>query len=190
MLTLQPCFHFRWLTRRHLHVSAKKVADSAKPVEPSSDSSKKPTKKPTKKSTKKSKKTDSDGLDDPLPAKRGRKRKVTGPSLLVESKVRDFLNHVESTKHTLGLEDLERYRPDRQPTPTSPEFEEQYNLLCNTLSRAFNKEQLRVFLKSYGLDLYLASPKKAYITKILEDAWKWPSLEKIKKEKKIGRAHV
>lgn len=170
MLTPLPCSYFRCFTRRHLHVAAKKAAGSVKPVEPLSDSTEQPTK--------------TGGLGV-LPKKRARtrKRKVTGPSLLVESKVKNFLDHVESIKDTLTLEDLERYKPDRQPKPTSPEFEEQYNVLCDALCRAFNRQQLQVFLKLYGLDLRLSSTKKAYATMIVEDAWSWPSLEKIKKEK-------
>jgi hypothetical protein len=112
-----------------------------------------------------------------------RRRKITGPSLLVESKVKDFLDHVESIKDTLGLEDLERYRPDRRPAPTSSEFEEQYNTLRDTLIHAFTKKQLRVFLKLYGLQLPAQSTKSVHATMIMEDAWSWPSLEKIKQEK-------
>ena len=169
MLTSQPCFYFRWLTRRHLHVSAKKATDSEKLVEPLSDSSKQPTK--------------TGDLDVALQKNRKRKRKITGPSLLVESKVKDFLEHVESIKDTLGLEDLERYRPDRQPVPTSPEFEVQYNVLRNTLNHAFNKQQLAAFLKLYGINFPTKYPKQEHITMIMENAWSWPSLEKIKKEK-------
>ena len=148
MSTLQPCFYFRWLTRRHLHV-------------------------PTK----------TGDLEVPLPKKRGRRRKVTGPSLLVESKVKDFLDHVESIKDTFGLEDLERYRPDRQPVPTSPEFEEQYNGLRDTLTHAFNKQQLQAFLTLYGLDLPKGYTKQAHVITIMENAWSWPSLEKVKKDR-------
>jgi hypothetical protein len=166
-------FYFRWLTRRHLHVSAKIATDSVKLVEPLSDSSKKPTKKRRKKGD----------LDAPPAKKRGRKPKVTGPSLLVESKVKDFLEHVESIKDTLNLEDLERYRPKRTPSPTSPKFEEQYNALCDTLKNAFNRQQLRAFLRLYGLFSSVNNPKQACVTMIMETAWSWPSLEKVKKEK-------
>ena len=172
MLTLQRCFYFRCLTRRHLHVSAvsaKKATGSVKQVEPLSDESEQPTK--------------TGDLEVPLPRMRTRRRKTTGPSLLVESKVKDFLDHVESIKDTLGLEDLERYRPERPPKPTSPEFEEQYNVLCDTLCRAFNKQQLRVFLDLYGLDLPPKHTKQVHASMIVENAWSWPSLEKIKKEK-------
>ena len=41
MSTLQTCFYFRWLTRRHLHVSAKIATDAVKLVEPPSDPPKK-----------------------------------------------------------------------------------------------------------------------------------------------------
>ena len=229
MLTLQPCFYFRWLTRRHLHVSAKIATDSAKLVEPLlSDSSKQPTRtgdsdvpvpkkkgragrkpkitgpslfvesnlhvpakiatdsaklvEPLSDSSKQPKRTGDS--DVPVPKKRrGRERKVTGPSLLVESKVKDFLAHVESIKHTLGLEDLERYRPDRQPVPKLPEFEEQYIVLRDKLCRAFNKPQIQAFLKLYGMDFPAHSRKEAYVAMIIENAWSWPSLEKIKKEK-------
>ena len=164
MSTPQPCFYFRWLTRRHLHVSAKIASDSVKLVEPLSKSSKRPARK----------------RDRPP---RKRRRKVTGPSLLVESKVKDFLEHVESIKDTLGLEDLERFRPDRQPVPTSPEFEEQYNDLRDKLCHAFNKHQLQSFLKLYGLDFPTKHPKIAHVTMIMENAWSWPSLERVKKER-------
>ena len=167
MSTLQS---FRWLTRRHLHVSAKIAADSVKLVESSSDSSNRP--------------TEICDPEVPLPKKkRPKKRKITGPSLLVESKVKNFLDHVESIKDTFGLEDLERYKPDRQPLPTSPEFEEQYNALRDTLCHAFNKQQLQAFLRLYGLCLPTGYTKAAHVTRIMEKAWSWPSLEGIKKEK-------
>jgi hypothetical protein len=174
---MQPCFYFRWLTRRHLHVSAKIATDSVKVVEPLSDSSKKPKRTRSKKPTK------ADDPDAPLPKKRGKKKKVTGPSLLVESKVKDFLDHVESIKHTLGLEDLERYKPDCQPAPTSPEFEEQYIALRDKLSNAFNKKQFRAFLELYQLHLSENQSKLAHVIMVMEKAWSWPSLEKIKKDK-------
>ena len=174
---MQPCFYFRWLARRHLHVSARIATDSVKLAEPSSDSPKKPKRKRSKKKT-----PETDDLD-PLPKKRGKKAKVTGPSLLVESKVKDFLDHVESIKHTFGLEDLERYKPVRHPTPTSPEFEEQYITLRDTLCRAFTKQQLRAFLQLYELDLPISSGKQPQASMIMENAWSWPSLEKVKKEK-------
>jgi hypothetical protein len=174
---MQPCFYFRWLTRRHLHVSARLATDSAKLVEPLSDSPKKP-----KRTRKKKSKEEGDLGVDP-PKKRSRKKKVTGPSLLVESKVKDFLDHVESIKNTLGLEDLERYKPDSQPSPKSPEFEEQYIALRDTLCRAFNRQQLRAFLDLYRFDLPVKYSKEAHVTMIMEKAWSWPSLEKIKKEK-------
>ena len=175
---MQPCFYFRWLTRRHLHVSARLANDSAKLVEPLSDSSKKP-----KKTRKKKKPTKEGDLDDDPPKKRSKKEKITGPSLLVESKVQDFLDHVESIKDTLGLEDLERFKPDRQPLPTSPEFEEQYITLRNKLCSAFNRQQLRAFLDLYRLNLHAKYTKQAHAVMIMEEAWSWPSLEKIKKEK-------
>lgn len=165
-------FCFRWLTRRHLHVSAKKATDSAKLVEPLYSTAN-PSEQPTR----------TGNLDVHEPQKRVRRRKITGPSLLVESKVKDFLDHVESIKDTLGLEDLERYRPDRRPTPTSPEFEEQYKALYDTLFNAFTKRQLRVFIKLYGLHLPSNFTKPEHITMIMEDVWSWPSLKKIKQEK-------
>ena len=174
---MQPSFYFRWLTRRHLHVSARIATDSVKPVEPSTD----PPKKPKKTRSKKSAKTDD---PDGVPKKSKKRRKVTGPSLLVESKVKDFLDHVESIKHTFGLDDLERYRPERQPAPTSPEFEGQYIALRDTLCRAFTVPQLRAFFKLYRMDVPSKyTTKQSHVTMIMEMAWKWPSLEKLQKEK-------
>ena len=165
--------YFRWLTRRHLHVSARTATDSIKLLEPlysSADPSEQPTK--------------TGSLDVHEPQKRAvRRRKTTGPSLLVESKVKNFLNHVESIKDTLGLEDLDRYRPERRPTPTSPEFEVEYNALYNQLTKAFTKQQLRIFLKLYGLHLPEKCTKSAHVLMIMEDVWSWPSLKKIKQEK-------
>ena len=149
-------------------MSAKIASDSVKLIEPSS---------PSEQSTR------TGSLDVPEPQKRVRRRKITGPSLLVESKVKDFLDHVESIKDTLSLEDLEGYRPDRRPMPTSPAFEAEYNALRDTLIRAFTKQQLQVFLKLYGLHLSLAATKSAHVTMIMEDAWSWPSLKKVKQEK-------
>ena len=165
MSILQP---IRWLTRKHLHVSAKITTDPVKIPEPSYSNT-----EPTR----------TGSLNVHEPQKRVRRPKITGPSLLVESKVKDFLDHVESIKDTLGLEDLERYRPQGRPMPASPEFEEQYNALRDTLVRAFTKQQLRVFLKLYGLHLPTISTKTAHVTTIMEDVWSWPSLEKIKQEK-------
>jgi hypothetical protein len=164
-------FYLRWLTRRHLHVSARIATDSANLVEPLYSTAGR------------SEQSTRTGVDVQEPQKRGRKRKITGPSLLVESKVKDFLDHVESIKDTLGLEDLERYRPERRPMPTSPEFEVEYNALCDKLTHAFTKQQLRVFLKLYGLHLPVKFAKPAHVTMIMEDVWSWPSLKKIKQEK-------
>ncbi|KAF8807505.1 hypothetical protein BYT27DRAFT_7189573 [Phlegmacium glaucopus] len=175
MSTPRPSFYFRWLTRRHLHVSAKVATDSVRLSEPSYSTAE-PT-LPLEQATR------TGSLDVHEPQKRVRRQKTTGPSLLLESKMKDFLDHVESIKDTLGLEDLERYRPDRRPMPTSPEFEEQYNALYDTLINAFTKQQLRVFLKLYGLHLPVKSVKSAHVTMILEDVWSWPSLKKIKQEK-------
>ena len=82
-----PCFYFRWLARRHLHVSAKIATDSVKVVEPLSDPPKKLKRTRSKNATK---------TDDPdAPKKKTkRKQKVTGPSLLVESKVQIGRAHV------------------------------------------------------------------------------------------------
>lgn len=175
MSTLQPSFCFRWLTHRRLHVSAKIATDSVKLVEPSysTPETRLPSEQPTK----------TGSLDVPEPQKRVRRLKATGPSLLVESKVKRFLDHVESIKDTLGLEDLERYRPNDRPVPTSPEFEEKYKALYNTLIRAFTKPQLQVFLNLYGLHLPAKCTKPAYVIKIMEEVWSWPSLEKIRQEK-------
>lgn len=175
MSTLQPSCYFRWFTRRHLHVNAKIATDSIRLVEPSYSTSKHrlPSEQPTK----------TGSLDVHEPQKRVKRRKTTGPSLLVESKVKDFLDHVESIKDTLSVEDLERYRPNHRPVPTSPEFEGQYNALCDTLIRAFTKQQLRAFLKLYGLHLPAKFTKPAHAAMIMEDVWSWPSLEKIKQEK-------
>lgn len=85
------------------------------------------------------------------------------------------------------LEDVERYRPEKHPPTSSPHFAEAYNGLVDSLCRSFTKEQLRNFVSQYGLDPALSMKKRRkaeYAEAIIENQWKWPSLEEVESAKR------
>src|SRR5258705_92216 len=108
--------------------------------------------------------------NDPSPQK-GIKRKITRPSIVENSKIRQHLDHIESTKHNLKLEDVERYKPRQILDFTQPIYDEKYQEIQNALIRSFTKPQLREFLELYGLPSPPGSKCKIIFAEILMKGW-------------------
>jgi hypothetical protein len=84
------------------------------------------------------------------------------------------------------LSDIDRCRPATHCHPESPQYAQDYRELCETLLRTFSREQLRRFGEMYGLDYkWTRSGRRKinYAEIIIEQAWKWPSLSEIEKQK-------
>ncbi|KAH9947903.1 hypothetical protein B0H21DRAFT_736078 [Amylocystis lapponica] len=93
--------------------------------------------------------------------------------------------------HVAGLEptlaDLERCRPDTHAPPDSPQYPADYGALIDTLSRAFSKEQLRVFLEKCNVGSIWSRPNRTkvqYAESIIEKLWDWPCLKEIERAKR------
>ncbi|KAF5377539.1 hypothetical protein D9615_005313 [Tricholomella constricta] len=128
-----------------------------------------------------------------------RKKKIVGSSvkrpsqatienpprnLLQETKLQDYLDHIALTSQDVSLGDIERYRPARHASVRSPEYEEEYNALVETLVRSFSLNQLRKFLEMYHLSAPQKRNKWELAVAIIERQWNWPSLKIIKQEKR------
>ncbi|RDB28766.1 hypothetical protein Hypma_015422 [Hypsizygus marmoreus] len=105
-------------------------------------------------------------------------------NLLKESKLQDYLDLIASTSQEITLADIERCKPAGHAAPRTPEYEQQYNSLVETLVRSFSLHQLRQFLVLYHLDMPTRRTKWDIAANIIERQWNWPSLTTIKKEKK------
>ncbi|KAF8078516.1 hypothetical protein FPV67DRAFT_1663244 [Lyophyllum atratum] len=136
---------------------------------------------------------------DSRPVKVPRKKRATGSpakkhthttpkephrNLLQNTKLQEYLDHIASTGQEVTLTDVERYRPSEHPSPRSPEYEEQYNTLVETLVRSFSLDQLRKFLDMYHLNATPKRNKWEIATAIIERQWCWPSLATMKKRKR------
>lgn len=103
-------------------------------------------------------------------------------SLLQETKLDEYLQHIASTSHEVTLEDIERYKPIKFPSGSSSvDYEQQYNSLLESLVHSFSFDQLRRFLDLYHLDPPAKRNKWHLAAAIIEHQWKWPSLTKAKK---------
>ncbi|KAI0830635.1 hypothetical protein BC628DRAFT_1416167 [Trametes gibbosa] len=103
------------------------------------------------------------------------------------SRVQTYLASINASGLQPTLEDLERCRPSRRPSPHSPQYVETYNELLNTLSRSFTKEQLRQFLvQSLGTSRHCRTHRKKveYAESIIEQMWQWPTLKDVEKAKR------
>ena len=115
---------------------------------------------------------------------RSKGRKRVAERLIRKNSIEDFLGHLQTTQHDLNLEDLERYRPQKIVDSKSADFERAYNEAVDSLVKSFSVEQLRQFIILSGLPLrYPRSPKRVLASKIVEEKWGWPSLEKVLQEK-------
>jgi hypothetical protein len=118
----------------------------------------------------------------PSPQK-GVKRKITRPSIVENSKIRQHLDHIESTKYNLKLEDLERYKPHQILDSAQPAYDEKYQEIQLSLTRSFTKSQLRGFLELYGLPSPLDSKGKNIFAEILMKRWGLEPLAKVLEER-------
>ncbi|KAI0361269.1 hypothetical protein OH77DRAFT_1585401 [Trametes cingulata] len=103
------------------------------------------------------------------------------------SRVQSYLASINASGLEPTLEDLERCRPHRQPSPDSEQYVEKYTELVNTLCRSFTKEQLRGFLvQTLGTSRHCATNRKKveYAESIIEQLWKWPTLKEVEKARR------
>ncbi|KAF8167999.1 hypothetical protein B0H34DRAFT_792659 [Crassisporium funariophilum] len=169
-------FCLRWAAHRRQYaaVATASLPESVVQIDPSES---------TRKTRRKTSKT-------AVPSGSGQRHKGTqksednlSPNLLVESKVQDFLDHIESTKDAITLEDIERHKPNHYPEPHSPQYEHQYNGLVDSLTRSFSQRQFRLFLNLYGIKLPVKRNNRQFAIAIIEQKWKWPSLSQLKRDK-------
>ncbi|KAF8912763.1 hypothetical protein CPB84DRAFT_1670434 [Gymnopilus junonius] len=98
--------------------------------------------------------------------------------------IENYLGHLQTTKHELKLEDIERYKPPKVANPKSPDYETIYNEVISSLMRSFSQPQLRQFLQLYGLPSpHHRGNKRTFAVKILEEKWGWPSLAKVSQDR-------
>lgn len=91
------------------------------------------------------------------------------------------------------LEDINSFRPHSHPRAESDDYPTAYTELVATLCRAFSRDQLASFGALYQLPplLWHGSRKKQQVAEaIIEEAWEWPSLTKIHKERKDRTEHL
>lgn len=109
---------------------------------------------------------------------------VTAPSVVETSKIREHLDHIESTKHALVLEDVERYKPHEIPDSSQLAYDHKYREIRNALTQSFTKLQLRKFLKLYGLPPPPSSKIiKNAVAEILMKQWGLEPLAKVQEER-------
>lgn len=132
-----------------------------------------------------------------VPRRRTRKKALpakprdTSPTVLDNSEVHNFLANIAATKETITLEDVERHKPARHVDPARDydKYLEEYNTLQEVLANSFNIKQLRQFLRLYGFKgVYPTKP--AYAAQIMEQAWDYPSLADIIKQRKDATEEV
>ncbi|KAJ7597143.1 hypothetical protein C8J56DRAFT_919326 [Mycena floridula] len=107
-------------------------------------------------------------------------------NILDFTKVQDHLDYVARTRNVVTLVDIDRRRPKKHAKPGTPEYATQYTNLVETLVLSFSAKQLQKFVKLYGLELEAADKKNKYVCAkaIIEEEWKWPSLERIEQERR------
>jgi hypothetical protein len=115
----------------------------------------------------------------PSSSQKGIERQITGPSIVENSKIRQHLDHIESTKHNLSLEDVERYKPNRTPDSRQPTYDTKYREIQNALTQSFTKPQLRRFLTLYRLSSPPSSSGKNIFVEILMKQWGMEPLAKV-----------
>ncbi|KAF7320445.1 hypothetical protein MKEN_00829400 [Mycena kentingensis (nom. inval.)] len=91
---------------------------------------------------------------------------------------------VQSTDVVLA--DVEALRPPGEPPVDSPTYATQYKAALASLTGSFNAKQLQQFLKLYRVPVP-ADRKKAPLAKaILEQTWRWPSLESVRERERAA----
>ena len=105
-------------------------------------------------------------------------------SLLEKTKLEEYLQHIASTSRQVSLADIERCRPMTSPAVDDPGYEQKYTALSETLVRSFSFNQLEQFLDLYRLNPPAKRNKWHFAVTIIEEAWKWPSLSRTKKDKR------
>lgn len=123
------------------------------------------------------------GDQHPSSPPKGIKRKTTGPSVVEKSKIRQHLDHIESTKDNLSLQDVERYKPGKALDFRQPTYDQKYKEIQNALIQSFTKPQLRRFLKLYGVSLPSGCKGKNNFAEILLKQWGLEPLDKVKEER-------
>jgi hypothetical protein len=95
------------------------------------------------------------------------------------------LEYLQRSEVEPTLSDINGYRPADHSAPESQQYSQEYRVLCETLLRTFSKAQLRRFCEMYGLDSKYTRPRRKinYAEAIIEQAWNWPSLSEIEKQK-------
>lgn len=115
--------------------------------------------------------------------KKGGRSSDTRPSVVEDSKLKQYLDHIESTKHKLVLEDIERFKPDAKIDPRYSSYDQKYRELHRTLIQSFTKAQLRKFLKLYELPLLPTSSSKDTFAEMIMEKWGWEPLAKVQEER-------
>ena len=123
------------------------------------------------------------GCQESSERKKGGHSSNTQPSVVENSKLRQYLDHIESTKHNLVLGDVERYKPDKKIDPRYPSYDEKYREIHRALVQSFTKPQLRKFLKLYGLPSISTSRRKETFAEIIMEKWGWEPLAKVQEER-------
>lgn len=100
------------------------------------------------------------------------------------TKVQDYLDHIDSTRNTVTIADIERRRPARHSTPGTPQYAQEYRNLLDTLVLSFSVKQLKEFVRLYGLDRPKERGKQYYAMTIMEKQWNWPSLSIIEQRQR------
>jgi hypothetical protein len=123
-------------------------------------------------------------LGDQTPSRqKGIRRKITGPSVVENSKIRLHLDHIESTKHNLLSKmssdtNLMKYWISRNQHMTKSTAK--YKMPSHSHSRS---PRLRRFLKLYGLPSPPSSKGKLIFAEILMKQWGLEPLAKVQEER-------
>jgi len=174
---VQPSFSSRWLSRRCIH-GASSLSSQARPSQSKyighdegQTTSIEPKESTTRKTRRKSKKTANIDED-------------TVPTNTVQQHLDRFLQI--DPQGSIALEDIERYRlpaKSKELNPHSPNYDHFFEETVNRLTQSFSLPQLRQFIELYGLVPPHQRTKAVLARFIMEEQWKYPSLEKVKQER-------
>ncbi|KAF4623151.1 hypothetical protein D9613_001898 [Agrocybe pediades] len=168
-LTLHPA---RWTTRRCLHASPVHFAQTVQDSSSASSQTTEPPNSTVRKARRKAKKSESAPADTPAPTNTVQRHIDRFPDI--------------DPRGSVALEDVERYRvPSRSKKldPNSSTYEDLFLSTVNNLTQSFTSPQLRQFIELYGSNPPPLRTKAALATYIVEEQWKYPSLEKVRQEK-------
>lgn len=131
----------------------------------------------------------------PEPKKKSKKASAKKPkvpvrNLLDESKIQTYLDEIAETSNTVTLTDIIRLRPSGHSNPHTEAYATEHQALVNRLCSSFSMKQLERFGQMMEIERYSrGKTKDDYATRIIEGAWKWPSLTEMQ-EKKRDRIEV